>query len=220
MSDVSGPTNVQMLSTPAPEKRMRYGNVVIIGPSGCGKTTLFRRFAQLARTSDSDVLEIEFTIGTNEYLVLKVFDTSGNEEHDRLRPLAYANANLFLLTFDVSDPKSFETAMGKFRAEIQHFVPEARMLLVGLKGDLRRGSEDSEQCVSVKRAQEIVGDIARCQYFEVVPDTNDAPREKHSVTADGLVKEAAKGVVWPYPPSTGLRRLMEKLGWARAPGAK
>ena len=39
---------------------------------------------------------------------LNLFDTAGQEDYDRLRPLAYVDANIFLVCFSVVDPHTME----------------------------------------------------------------------------------------------------------------
>ena len=41
----------------------------------------------------------------------------------RLRPLSYANANVFLLCFSVISPVSFENVTAKWYPELMHFCP-------------------------------------------------------------------------------------------------
>lgn len=75
-------------------------------------------------------------------------------EYDRLRPLSYANANVFLICFSVVNPTSYENVQSKVRAclvaragtlltsdqwypEVIHFCPDVPQILVGTKIDLR-----------------------------------------------------------------------------------
>jgi small GTP-binding protein len=44
---------------------------------------------------------------------LGLWDTAGQEEYDRLRPLSYANANVFLVCFSVVSPVSYENVTTK-----------------------------------------------------------------------------------------------------------
>jgi GTPase SAR1 family protein len=46
---------------------------------------------------------------------LGLWDTSGAEEYDRLRPLSYANANVILLVFSVVQPSTLEHISSKVR---------------------------------------------------------------------------------------------------------
>lgn len=42
-----------------------------------------------------------------------IYFLSGQEEYDRLRPLSYANANVFLICFSLVNPVSFENVSAK-----------------------------------------------------------------------------------------------------------
>ncbi|KAH9033445.1 hypothetical protein EDB84DRAFT_1488525 [Lactarius hengduanensis] len=46
-------------------------------------------------------------IGYDPY-ALGLFDTAGQEDHDRLRPLSYPQTDVFLVCFSVTSPTSFE----------------------------------------------------------------------------------------------------------------
>jgi len=44
---------------------------------------------------------------------LGLWDTAGQEEYNRLRPLAYPHCDVFLITFSVVEPSSFVNARKK-----------------------------------------------------------------------------------------------------------
>ena len=44
---------------------------------------------------------------------LGLWDTAGQEEYNRLRPLAYPNSDVFLIVFSVVEPSSFVNALKK-----------------------------------------------------------------------------------------------------------
>ena len=46
---------------------------------------------------------------------LGLWDTAGQEEYNRLRPLAYPNCDVFLICFSVVDPASWTNACKKVR---------------------------------------------------------------------------------------------------------
>lgn len=46
-------------------------------------------------------------IGDEPY-TLGLFDTAGQEDYDRLRPLSYPQTDVFLICFSVNSPASFE----------------------------------------------------------------------------------------------------------------
>ena len=70
----------------------------------------------------------------------KMKQKKGQEEYDRLRPLSYANANVFLVCFSVTNPVSFENVTSKWYPEVIHFCPDVPQILVGTKLDLRSDS--------------------------------------------------------------------------------
>jgi small GTP-binding protein len=81
----------------------------------------------------------EGSAGDSADPLLHVFllDTAGGEYYDRLMPLSYPMTSLFLICFDVSNGVSLRTAEEKWFPEVMHHCPEADVLLVGLKRDLR-----------------------------------------------------------------------------------
>ena len=53
-------------------------------------------------------------IGGEPY-TLGLFDTAGQEDYDRLRPLSYPQTDVFLVCFSVVNPASFENIKEKVR---------------------------------------------------------------------------------------------------------
>ena len=51
-------------------------------------------------------------IGGEPY-TLGLFDTAGQEDYDRLRPLSYPQTDVFLVCFSVVSPSSFENVREK-----------------------------------------------------------------------------------------------------------
>ncbi|KAH3761029.1 small GTPase Rac protein 1 [Pelomyxa schiedti] len=71
---------------------------------------------------------------------LGLWDTAGQEEYDRLRPLSYPQTDCFFLCYSIVSPASLDNCREKWNPEITHHCPEARTILVGLKKDLRNDS--------------------------------------------------------------------------------
>lgn len=44
---------------------------------------------------------------------LALWDTAGQDDYDRLRPMSYPDAHVYLICFDVCDPMSFERVQDK-----------------------------------------------------------------------------------------------------------
>jgi len=93
-------------------------------------------------------------------LCINYWDTAGQEDYDRLRPLSYPQTDVFLVAFDVSSRASFDNVRTRWKPEIDHHCPDAARLLVGLKTDRRmsalgEGSDRHRPCVSTIEAQEL-----------------------------------------------------------------
>ena len=72
---------------------------------------------------------------------LGLWDTAGQEDYDRLRPLSYPQTDVFLICFSLVSPPSFENVKTKVSASSGAFEYGRRSLLRG----------ERPLCVSVKR---------------------------------------------------------------------
>ncbi|XP_007900420.1 rho-related GTP-binding protein RhoF [Callorhinchus milii] len=119
--------------------------IVIVGDGGCGKTSLLLVFAkgdfpeQYAPSVFEKYVK-DITVG-NKIVTLTLYDTAGQEDYDRLRPLAYQDANVVLICYDVTNPTSYENVLIKWYPEVAHFCPGVPILLIGCKTDLRMDKE-------------------------------------------------------------------------------
>lgn len=68
----------------------------------------------------------------NEDVEFEMYETFGVEGYDRLRPLKYAQADVFLLFFSVSCAESFERAKDKWFLELQHISPSTPIILIAI----------------------------------------------------------------------------------------
>jgi cell division control protein 42 len=82
------------------------------------------------------VLTATCRIGDEPY-TLGLFDTAGQEDYDRLRPLSYPQTDVFLVCFSVTSPASFENVREKWFPEVHHHCPGVPCLIVGTQTDLR-----------------------------------------------------------------------------------
>ncbi|NWX14118.1 RHOF protein, partial [Aegotheles bennettii] len=81
-----------------------------------------------------------FQVGSKP-VTIHLWDTAGQEDYDRLRPLSYSDANVVLICFDVTNPISYDNILTKWYPEVNHFCKGIPVLLVGCKTDLRRNPE-------------------------------------------------------------------------------
>jgi len=123
--------------------------LVVIGDGAVGKTCLLISYAKKEFPKDYiptvfDNYVVNLTAG-DQNIELGLWDTAGQEEYDRLRPLSYANANVFLLCFSIISPVSFENVTAKWYPELMHFCPDVPFILVGTKCDIRNDPVEVEK---------------------------------------------------------------------------
>ncbi|EDV24322.1 Cdc42hs complexed with A peptide derived from P-21 activated kinase [Trichoplax adhaerens] len=110
---------------------------VVVGDGAVGKTCLLISYTTNKFPSEYvptvfDNYAVTVMIGGEPY-TLGLFDTAGQEDYDRLRPLSYPQTDVFLVCFSVVNPSSFENWV----PEISHHCPKTPFLLVGTQIDLR-----------------------------------------------------------------------------------
>jgi len=88
-------------------------------------------------------------IGDEPY-TLGLFDTAGQEDYDRLRPLSYPQTDVFLVCFSVTSPASFENVREKWFPEVHHHCPGVPCLIVGTQVDLRDDPQVREKLAKQK----------------------------------------------------------------------
>lgn len=67
---------------------------------------------------------------TGKTLELALWDTAGQEEYDRLRPLSYPETDLLFVCFAIDCPNSLENVMDKVRWE-KEFLFDPFIILIG-----------------------------------------------------------------------------------------
>ncbi|KAK4102146.1 cell division control protein 42 precursor, partial [Parathielavia hyrcaniae] len=72
---------------------------------------------------------------------LGLWDTAGQEDYDRLRPLSYPQTDVFLICFSLVSPASYDNVTAKWYPEISHHAPDVPIVLVGTKLDKRDPNE-------------------------------------------------------------------------------
>lgn len=68
---------------------------------------------------------------------LNLWDTAGQEEYDRLRPLSYPDTDIILICYNVDNRDAFENVTARWLPETRHFLPDVPVIIVGTKSDLR-----------------------------------------------------------------------------------
>ena len=115
--------------------------LVIVGEGACGKTCLLTVFAHerfpevyIPTVFENYVRDIEVD---GKQVELALWDTAGQEDYDRLRPLSYPDAHVVLICFAVDNPESLKLVETKWIDEVRHFCPKDPVLLIATKMELR-----------------------------------------------------------------------------------
>ena len=120
---------------------------VVVGDGTVGKTCLLISFTS-DKYDDTYIPTIFDTYTVNIMVDGKPFniglwDTAGQEEYDRLRPLSYPSTDVFLICYSVTSRTSFNNVKHKWIPEINQYCPEGcAKILVGTKADLRPSDPD------------------------------------------------------------------------------
>jgi len=150
--------------------------LVVVGDGAVGKTSLLISYA--TKKFPTDYVPTVFENYTaqmkdgNENILLHLWDTAGQEDYDRLRPLSYPGADVVLLCFSTVNRASYESIREKWYPEVNHYVPNIPHLLVGTKVDLR-DSETADphttqyEPITAEEGKEMAKSINAASYIEV-----------------------------------------------------
>ncbi len=102
-----------------------------------------------------------------------MWDTAGQEDYNRLRPLSYPATDMFLICFSVVGPDSFQNVLTKWHPEIHHHCPKAKRMLIGTKMDLRNNADilaklarTGQQPIAQQEAVDMAKQIGALAYRE------------------------------------------------------
>ena len=133
--------------------------VVVVGDGAVGKTCMIMCYAMDVFPSNYIPTVFDAHTGKAKYdgkeVGIKIFDTAGQQDLARLRPVCYPGTQCFIVCFSLVDPISFANAKAAWRNELDQLGPrQCPKMLVGLKADLRSEFEDNAEqrslCISTK----------------------------------------------------------------------
>ncbi len=129
-----------------------------------------------------------------KFVSLNLWDTAGQEDYDRLRPLSYPQTDVFIVCFSVISPNSFEHVQYKWAPEITHHCPKVPIVLVGNKIDLREDPAviahlENQRIAPVTKAQgvEMAKRIHAIKYVECSAKTQKGLKEVFVTAAEVVV---------------------------------
>ncbi|XP_071081960.1 transforming protein RhoA-like [Haliotis cracherodii] len=135
--------------------------LVIVGDGACGKTCLLVVFTKdefpdvyVPTVFETYIADIDVN---GRQVELALWDTAGQEDYDRLRPLSYPDTDVILMCFSIDSPDSLDNIREKWNPEVKHFCPSVPVILVGNKKDIRNDDH-------------IKAELARNKQFPVKPE--------------------------------------------------
>ena len=119
---------------------------VVVGDGAIGKTSLVISYTTNSFPNDycpsvCDNYSAKITV-EGKPATFNTWDTPGQEDYDRLRPLSYPRTDVFLVCFSIVNPTSLFNVKAMWKPEISHHAPNipyilGRCILPFFKGIIR-----------------------------------------------------------------------------------
>ncbi|ODQ48432.1 hypothetical protein PICMEDRAFT_70068 [Pichia membranifaciens NRRL Y-2026] len=150
---------------------------VVVGDGAVGKTCLLISYTSNQFPEDYiptvfDNYAVTVMIGDEPY-TFGLFDTAGQEDYDRLRPLSYPQTDIFLICFSVVVPSSFDNVKEKWFPEILHHAPHVPCIIVGTQIDLRDDqtalanlARQHQKPISAQQGERLARELKAVKYDE------------------------------------------------------
>ena len=183
---------------------------VVVGDGAVGKTCLLISFVNDTFPEGDYIPTVFDSFAANvavedKTVSLGLFDTAGQEDYDRLRPLSYPNTDVFIVCFSVVSPASFENVKAKWHPEVTHHCPDAAVMLVGTKVDLRENHDIIEKLkeknlepITHENGLELAKELGAANYLECSALTKLSVKQ--------VFYDAIKAVLFPSVSSNPKKR--------------
>ncbi|KAK8521481.1 hypothetical protein V6N13_077581 [Hibiscus sabdariffa] len=198
----------------------RFIKCVTVGDGAVGKTCML--ICYTSNKFPTDYIPTVFDNFSANVVVegttvnLGLWDTAGQEDYNRLRPLSYRGADVFVLAFSLVSRASYENVLKKWIPELQHYSPGVPVVLVGTKLDLR---EDKHYLadhpgllpVSTAQGEELRKQIGAAYYIECSSKTQQNVKAVFDAAIKVVIKPPQKQKEKKKKPSRGCLMSVPRL---------
>ncbi|CAL9119310.1 unnamed protein product [Musa textilis] len=185
----------------------RFIKCVTVGDGAVGKTCMLISYT--SNIFPTDYVPTVFDNFSANVIVdgstvnLGLWDTAGQEDYNRLRPLSYRGADVFLLAFSLISKASYENVHKKWIPELRHYAPNVPIVLVGTKLDLREDRQfiidhPGTTPITIAQAKELKKMIGAAVYIECSSKTQQ--------NVKAVFDAAIKVVIYPPKPKKKSRK--------------
>ncbi|EDQ98321.1 uncharacterized protein LACBIDRAFT_336069 [Laccaria bicolor S238N-H82] len=178
--------------------------LVIVGDGCAGKTALLVTFStgtfpeiSIPNPFEDYVADVEVD---GKHVELALWCPAGQEDYDRLRPLAYPDSHVILICFDIATPDSLDNVVEKWIIEINHFCRGLPIILVGAQKDRRRDPriieelrKTNQRLVTVEEGQAVAKKIGARHYVECSSYTGEGVREVFQIATREALRPLVRG---------------------------
>eukprot|EP00483_Globobulimina_turgida_P011270 UN11292 len=144
--------------------------IVTVGDGAVGKTCLLVSYSQNAFPHEH-IPTVFDNYQTNvlvdgKFVNVMLWDTAGQEDYDRLRPLSYPQTDVFLVCYACDLRSSFENVKLKWIPEIKHHCPKVPFIIVATKCDLKETDLNKAQLISAQQGQKLAKQVKANGFVE------------------------------------------------------
>ena len=180
--------------------------VVVVGDGAVGKTCLLLSFT--ANSFPGDYVPTVFdnfqanmcAPKGDKIITMNLWDTAGQEDYDKLRPLSYPQTDVFMVCYSTVDPTSLRNVKRKWLPELRTHNPDAQIVLVGTKIDLRSDERIVEKLhglmeepISWQAGEEFAREEKLAKYCECCALTQEGLKDAFCQVANVAMEERETG---------------------------
>jgi len=169
---------------------MQSVKVVVVGDGAVGKSTFLMSLTLGMPINGTDYVPTTFDNFHCVYpfesraISLGLWDTAGQSDFEKLRPISYKEADVFLLFYSVVNPTSAENIKDKWIAEVKQHCPTVPYFLIGTQTDQRDNqkvidelNERKQKPLKERDGKKLAKDIEAVKYMECSAKTMSGYRD-------------------------------------------